>query len=953
MRVLGRNAIGLLVAISTFGLTAQAQNNGIRPATTKVKDPTSPLEAEGYIRPPEAVAKLIAAPRMNNFTWGTPSTTRKFLLHALTEEPTLETLGKKHYNLGGWQVDPAGNRARAMTTRSTTGYELLDWGANKTIKVEVPPNSRGSTYTSWSPDGMTFAYFAQFPDATQIYLADPNTGKSRPLTKTGVVATNVGSFEWTADGKSIVTVLLPDNRGPEPKAPEIADAIKVRVNENNMLKTRNYADLIETPYEKTLFEYYNIGQLAIVDVKKGTVTKVGEPGPITRIDPSPDVKLFRVTYLDQPYSYLLPVSSFGSHEVIIDGTGKVLKLMSTRELQEGTATDVVDPTDPNAGGGGRGGRGGAADTTRRNLAWHPFESGLIFARSAIMDSVAKARADSVVKASGRGARAGGGGAGRGAGGGRGAGADTAQAIPTRPDSLILWSAPFVGSNSSILKTLYVTPGPGTINSVEFSENGRIMFVTELLVTDSARRTTATTTDAIFLDENNAKFTVMRSAGGGGAGGRGRGGAGGGRGGAGGPAGGPLLTKEGNRGVPVVLMSNDGKYVYTTQAEAAANGGRGGRGGRGNVTITNDSTSGPRVQPFVDKIEVKTGTRTRVYEASVADLTESAATPLDNDFTKAIVTRQSSKVPPESFLVDVATKNATQLTHSTDYWPEITNAIKKTVMARRPDGLNIRIRVTLPADWKEGTKLPALFWFYPAEFDSAAAYTASLTGGRGGAGATPRPGDPGTFTAPGQRTMSFITAAGYALVENDAPIVATPGKLPNDNYVTDLQWDLYAAVNALDTLKLVDKERLAIGGHSYGAFSTVNALVHTPYFKAGIAGDGMYNRTLTPNGFQNERRDLWTGQTTYLEMSPMLSADKMTGALLMYHSMEDQNVGTDPISSIRMYQALIGQGKTTALYMYPYEDHGPVARETNLDQWARWVAWLDKYVKNPQPKPRAQ
>ena len=353
---------------------------------------------------------------------------------------------------------------------------------------------------------------------------------------------------------------------------------------------------------------------------------------------------------------------------------------------------------------------------------------------------------------------------------------------------------------------------------------------------------------------------------------------------------------------------------------------------------------------MDKIEIRTGTRTRVYEATVADLTESAATPLDNDFTKAIVTRQSTKVPPESFLLDVATKSATKLTNARDYWPEITNAIKKTVMARRPDGLEIRIRVTLPADWKEGTKLPALFWFYPAEFDTPALYTASLTGGRGGA----PPTGPGNFAQPGQRTMSFITAAGYALVENDAPIVGTEGKLPNDNYVTDLQWNLYATINALDTLKLVDKERLAIGGHSYGAFSTVNALVHTPYFKAGIAGDGMYNRTLTPNGFQNERRDLWTGQQTYLAMSPMLSADKMTGALLMYHSQEDQNVGTDPISSIRMYQALMGQGKTAALYMYPYEDHGPVARESNLDQWARWVAWLDKYVKNPQQaKPKAQ
>jgi dipeptidyl aminopeptidase/acylaminoacyl peptidase len=130
---------------------------------------------------------------------------------------------------------------------------------------------------------------------------------------------------------------------------------------------------------------------------------------------------------------------------------------------------------------------------------------------------------------------------------------------------------------------------------------------------------------------------------------------------------------------------------------------------------------------------------------------------------------------------------------------------------------------------------------------------------------------------------------------------------------------------------------------------MNALVHTDFFKAGIAGDGMYNRTLTPNGFQRESRDIYQGKETYLAMSPFLYADQLSGAILMYHSMEDQNVGTDPISAIRMYHALMGQGKNAALYMYPYEDHGPVARETNLDQWARWVAWLDKYVKNPEKK----
>jgi dipeptidyl aminopeptidase/acylaminoacyl peptidase len=127
------------------------------------------------------------------------------------------------------------------------------------------------------------------------------------------------------------------------------------------------------------------------------------------------------------------------------------------------------------------------------------------------------------------------------------------------------------------------------------------------------------------------------------------------------------------------------------------------------------------------------------------------------------------------------------------------------------------------------------------------------------------------------------------------------------------------------------------------------MTHTPYFKAGIAGDGMYNRTLTPFNFQNERRTFWEAKDTYEEMSPFFYADRLSGAILMYHSLEDQNVGTDPISSIRMMQALQGQGKQAALYMYPYEDHGPATRESDLDQWARWIAWFDTYVKNPTKK----
>jgi dipeptidyl aminopeptidase/acylaminoacyl peptidase len=145
--------------------------------------------------------------------------------------------------------------------------------------------------------------------------------------------------------------------------------------------------------------------------------------------------------------------------------------------------------------------------------------------------------------------------------------------------------------------------------------------------------------------------------------------------------------------------------------------------------------------------------------------------------------------------------------------------------------------------------------------------------------------------------------------------------------------------------------MGIGGHSYGAFSTVNAMTLVPYFKAGIAGDGMYNRSLTPFGFQSERRSFFEAMDTYLDMSPFFRADKLAGALLMYHAIEDQNVGTHPISSTRMLHALQGLGKTAALYMYPYEDHSVATYQSDLDLWARWFAWFDIHVKNPKADQR--
>ena len=199
-------------------------------------------------------------------------------------------------------------------------------------------------------------------------------------------------------------------------------------------------------------------------------------------------------------------------------------------------------------------------------------------------------------------------------------------------------------------------------------------------------------------------------------------------------------------------------------------------------------------------------------------------------------------------------------------------------------------------------------------------------------------------------MSFLRwsdiwlTQGYALVYPDIPILGKNGTF-NDNFRSNLVDTMYAAIRKVDELGYVDINRIGHGGHSYGAFTTANLLAHTPFFKAGIAGDGAYNRTLTPLTFQGERRNFWEAQQTYIELSPFFYADQITAPLLMYHGAQDNNSGTFIIQSERMMQALTGLGKKAVLYIYPFESHAPRARENFLDLWARWIDWFDTHVKN--------
>jgi dipeptidyl aminopeptidase/acylaminoacyl peptidase len=871
---LSRTAIAILALTASSAAAQSAERSAVENGETRAL--RERLASETYVTPPAEIARLVTAPRHLNVTLSEPGPDRRRILKPINGGlPTVSTFGKRWHNLAGLQIDPRANRARTLTTRASAGLEIVDATTGRATAVQVP---QGATVSNpqWSPDGSQVAFLANFEDATYVYAADATTGRSRRLANVPVLATLVTTIAWTADGKSIVTVVTPEGRGPEPVAPAIASGPQVRLTVPGAKnRTRTYADLLEGPYDQTLLEYYTTGQLATIDAAggSGAVRRLGRPAMIQAVDPSPDGRYFRVTLVSKPFSYYVPVSAFGTADEIWSAAGAKVAEISRRPLRQSDADQPATNTPGNA----------ANDTARRSIAWMPNGQGVYY----LQQEARRPDAD----------------------------ADTSDAAPgqsarsRRKDRLVQWSAPFDSASRKVL-----LESNNRIGEVLFSEDARVVFVAE-------NANGFAHVYAVYLDEPAKRYTLTRIRGLTASLGRGGGGFGGGpRGGTGADSltfyqnPGTPMSKRGRSVPEVALLSSDGRYAYL----------------RGAQYYRTYADSAPR--PFVDRIEVKTGQKQRMFE-SAAEVYEEVQAALDDDFRQAIVTRESATTVPDSYLRELATGRLLKLTNNRDYSPEITNAPRRMIQVTRADGYKFWVTVTLPPGYRPGTRLPAMFWFYPYEYTDQPSYDR-----------TRRTHNRNRFPTLGPRSMQYLVTQGYAVIEPDAPIVGAPNRM-NDNYVADLRNNLAAVIDELDRQGMIDRQRLGLGGHSYGAFGTVNAMVHTPFFKAGIAGDGNYNRTLTPNSFQSERRDLWEARETYLAMSPLLYADRLTGALLMYHGLEDQNVGTDPINSVRLFHALQGMGKTVALYNYPYEDHGPATRETLLDLWGRWTAWLDLYVKN--------
>jgi dipeptidyl aminopeptidase/acylaminoacyl peptidase len=383
------------------------------------------------------------------------------------------------------------------------------------------------------------------------------------------------------------------------------------------------------------------------------------------------------------------------------------------------------------------------------------------------------------------------------------------------------------------------------------------------------------------------------------------------------------------GQPVLRPGPYGRDVILTDAGGAA------------IYLIGEGASPEGDRPFLDRLELASGKTTRLFH-SEAPHYESPVTLLDAAGQRLLTRRESRTEPPNYFLRDLGAGSLAAVTAFPDPTPQLAGIQKELIQYQRADGVGLTGTLYTPAGFRPGVDapLPTIVWAYPREFKSAA-------------DAGQVSGSPHRFTRVGWWSPALFLVRGYAVLDDAAmPIVGEGETEPNDSFIAQLVASAQAALDELVRRGVADRERLAVGGHSYGAFMAANLLAHSDLFRLGLARSGAYNRTLTPFGFQGEERSLWEAPAVYAAMSPFMHADKIDEPILLAHGEADNNPGTYTMQSERLYEAIKGMGGTARLVLLPHESHSYRARESVMHLIWETDTWLERYVKNAPPREQA-
>ncbi len=783
-----------------------------------------PLHSETlYQKPPKAVEDILDAPATPALSVS-PDRTHAILSEPL-RYPPIADLAAPVLRLAGVRINPKTNGPHREMYATRMTLKRISDGAETVIALPAgakPGNLR------WSPDGSRAVFTNTAADRIELWVLDLPAGKARRIEEVRLNLALGGLFgggagmEWADRGRTVLVPLVPANRTAVPVESAVPKGPNVQESAGKAGPVRTYEDMLQSPHDEDVFDYYAKAQLAYVDLVTGKITPVGAPEVYLTARPSPDDQHVLTVRVQRPYSYLHPVSDFPKEVEIWGRSGKLEHKIASLPLEDRVPIEGV-PTGP------------------RNYQWEPSAPASILWLEALD------------------------------------GGDPKKKTPFR-DRLMMFRAPFSGEPVEVVRMEQRARGLGMSDSTSLA-----------LISDYERSRRWTRTFAINLAKPGDPPRLLWER--------------------------NLQDRYKDPGTPVTRAGRatgilqKGDFIFLAGMGASGEGDR----------------------PFLDRYNVRTGQSERLFR-SAGDSYEVFEALLDDDGTRWITRRESPTQPPNYFIRQAGSTDARALTNFPDPAPRLRSIQKKLVTYKRADGVPLSFTLYLPPDYKPGTKLPTVVWAYPLEYNDAG--TAGQI-----SGSTQR------FTTITGMSHLFFLLEGYAILDNAAmPVIGDPETV-NNTYVEQVVADARAAIDKAVELGVTDPERVGVGGHSYGAFMTANLLAHCDLFRAGIARSGAYNRTLTPFGFQSERRTLWESPDTYMKMSPFMHADKIKRPILLIHGEADDNQGTFPIQSERMYQAIRGNGGVVRYVTLPFEAHGYTARESIEHTLWEMITWFDKHVKN--------
>jgi dipeptidyl aminopeptidase/acylaminoacyl peptidase len=771
--------------------------------------------APSYLTPPKVIADIMDAEPLPGVAL---SPDRKvMLLSHRRSMPTIAEVSAPFYRLAGVRINPRTNGMRALN--GPTSVTLKDVATGVERNLALPGG--GTFGASFSPDGKKIAISVTTANSIQLYLADVATAQTKPILTGGINGIG-GGCGWLDDSSGFLCRLIPDGRGPEPRAPVVPVGPNIQESAGRAAPSATYEDLLKNSYDESLYEYYFTSQLAWVDLA-GKKTSFGKPAIYAGAEVSTDGNWLVVTRIKRPFSYVVPYSDFPRDVELWDKTGRLVKKLADVPMGDTFPRNGVFPGP-------------------RAFRWNPIEPATLIYTEAIDKG------------------------------------DPANKVPFR-DRFLALKAPFTGQPAQLLQTQWRAGG------MQFTEKG-FVFVSE---SDRDTRMRRTWLYAGGFSSTPAKIWELRQ-----------------------------QDRYADPGAPMSRPAT-GKVIQTGD----------------NIYLSGAGASPKGDRPFLDRFNLKTLKADRIWQCDDTGY-ESVVALLDDNAGRIMTRRETKTEPPNYYIRDNTARTAKAVTTFKDPHPQISAVSRQFVTYQRKDGVQLNGTIYLPTDYKAGTRYPMFMWAYPAEF------TSSDVAGQVS-------GNENRFTSVTGASHLLLLTQGYVVFDNPTMPIIGPGETANDTYVEQLVASAEAAIDKAVDMGVADRDRVGVGGHSYGAFMTANLLAHTRLFRAGTARSGAYNRTLTPFGFQNETRNFWEIPEIYAKMSPFWYANQVKDPILLIHGEMDDNSGTFPIQSERFYMALKGFGATVRYVTLPYEAHGYAAAESNKHVIAEMLNWLDKYVKNAGPR----